>query len=128
MQPSTSTLNAIGANGILLEIFKQMSVPVVLGSSFQTEHSLAVAKGLPVDCLLGADFLILHSAVLDCANQCLSLGNHMRYRIPLWGQSLPDQTFVVVPKNGNPSMSHGNNEFQGRRKHLITGAAGVGVV
>ena len=99
LQPVTATLNAVGANGMPLEIVGETLVSVAVGSSFQTEHSFAVAKRLPVDCLLGADFLTLHSAVLDCANHHLSLGDNTRHHVPLWNPK-PTQgyAFVVVPE------------------------------
>ena len=100
LQPMTATLSAVGANGMPLEIVGETLVSVAVGSSFQTEHSFAVAKRLPVDCLLGADFLTLHSAVLDCANHHLSLCDSTRHQIPL---SSPKPTqgyaFVVVPEH-----------------------------
>ena len=81
LQPVTATLSAVGANGMPLEIVGETLVSVAIGSSFRAEHSFAVAKRLRVDCLLGADFLTLNSAVLDCANHHLSLGdNALKFR------------------------------------------------
>ena len=67
----TATQSAVGANGMPLETVGETLGAVAVGSSIQTEHSFAVTKRLPVDCLLGANFLTLKSAVITCANHHL---------------------------------------------------------
>ena len=98
LQPVTATLSAVGANGMPMENVGETLVPVAVGSSFQIKHSFAVAKRFLVDCLIRADFLTLQSAVLDCANHHLNLGDNMRHWIPLWSPK-PTQSyaFVMVP-------------------------------
>ena len=42
--------------------------------SFNAEQEFTVIRNLTVECLLGADFLKEHGAVMDCRNSVLSLG------------------------------------------------------
>ena len=83
LQPVTAMLSAVGANEMPLDIVGETLLPVAVGSSFQTKYSFAVAKRLSVDGLIGADFLIPHSAVLDCAN------HHLRVLVTIRGTGFP---------------------------------------
>ena len=52
-----------------------------------------------MDCRLGADFLTYHSAVLDCANFCLGLGDHKGLKVPWWSpEPLQGYALVVIPE------------------------------
>ena len=113
LQPLTATLNAVGANGMPLEIVGETLVSVTVGSSFQTEHSFAVAKRLPVDCLLGADFLTLHSAVLDCANHHLSFGDNTRHHVPLWNPKPTHRLCLCCGSRAARDSSTNNSSSEG---------------
>eukprot|EP00731_Ephydatia_muelleri_P013877 Em0007g1187a len=60
----TPNLQTVGANGAPLDIVGQTTLVVGLGT-FQVEQEFVVARSLSVDCLLGADFLTKHGAVID---------------------------------------------------------------
>ena len=53
----------VGADGLPLEVVGQVTVPVSLGD-FQTSQEFTVVKSLTADCILGADFLVKHSAIV----------------------------------------------------------------
>ena len=61
---------AVGANGMPLDVVGKTKMAVSLGS-FTTEEEFTVIRNLTVDCLLGADFLKEHSAVMDCRTSTL---------------------------------------------------------
>ena len=63
---------ALGANGTPLAVVGRIELSLTLGS-FGTKQSFIVVNDLTVDCILGADFLFLHCAILDCAAKCLHL-------------------------------------------------------
>ena len=73
---------AVSANGSPLDIVGQMIVAVTL-DNFTTDHTFTVVRNLTVDCLLGADFLKRHAAILDCGRSTLMLGRGMQVVIPL---------------------------------------------
>ena len=73
---------AVGANGTPLEVAGQTTVTIHL-SDFKVDHQFTVVHNLTVDCLLGADFLQHHGAVLDCCNNTLSLGKECKTVIPM---------------------------------------------
>jgi len=80
--------------------------------SFICEHTFIVIHDLTVNCLLGADFLKKHEAVIDCKNGTLLLGTHI---VPIHtGQqttsSQVDSTVVVIS----------TQEIPGRMAQLIT--------
>ena len=56
---------AVSANGMPLDVVGKAKIAVSLGS-FSTEEEFMVICNLTVDCLLGADFLKEHGAVMDC--------------------------------------------------------------
>ena len=47
------------------------------------DHQFIVVNNLTVDCLLGADFLQMHGAVLDCCSNTLSVGQDFKVVIPM---------------------------------------------
>ena len=55
----------MGANGTPLDVVGRAKIAVSLGS-FCTKEEFTVIHNLTVDCLLGADFLKEHGAVMDC--------------------------------------------------------------
>ena len=63
---------AVGANGSPLHVMGKIDLPVKLGN-FESKHSFVVVDKLVVDCILGADFLFHHGAVLDCSKHSLHL-------------------------------------------------------
>ena len=75
LQMATRTslgLEAIGANGLPLNICGQSRLPMTV-ESVESEHDFLVAKNLPVECILGMDFLTKYHAVIDCGERALRL-------------------------------------------------------
>jgi len=68
--------SAVSANGTPLDVKGQIKLMISIGS-FICEHTFIVICDLTVDCLLGADFLKKHEAVIDCKNGTLLLGTHI---------------------------------------------------
>ena len=56
---------AIRANGSPLNVVGETVADIVLGG-VAVQQMFAVIRNLTIDCLLGADFLQVHDAVLDC--------------------------------------------------------------
>ena len=73
---------AVGANGTPLDVVGQTTATVCL-RDFKVDHQFIVVRNLTVDCLLGADFLQHHGAVLDCCHNMLSLGKDCKFIIPM---------------------------------------------
>ena len=73
---------AVGANGTPLDVVGQTTVILQLGD-FKVDHQFIVANNLTVNCLLGADFLKMHSAILDCCSNTLSVGQDFKPVIPM---------------------------------------------
>ena len=71
-----SESSAVSANGMPLDVRGQVKLVVSIGS-FTCEHTFIVICDLTVDCILGADFLKKHGAVIDCKSGILSLGTHI---------------------------------------------------
>ena len=46
-------------------------------------HTFVVVAELPVECLLGSDFLMKHATIIDYKGQCLLLGKGNKVKIPL---------------------------------------------
>ena len=61
------------ANGMPLDVVKIEKITVSLGSS-GIEEEFTIICNLTVDCLLSADFLKEHSAVIDSQCRTLSIG------------------------------------------------------
>ena len=82
---------AVGANGMPLDVVGKVKFPVTLGP-FSAEEEFTVTQNLIVDCLLGADFLKKHGAVMDCQSSKLSIGtNSSRHCVPMFlGQQQPE--------------------------------------
>ena len=106
----------VGANGLALDVTGQVTLPIVLGG-LQLSHSFSIVRHLPVDCLLGADFLIKNQAIIDCNRMVLQLGINI---IPITGNnddlksSLPTtEGYICAPKN---------IQIPGRTVQLIKGS------
>ena len=78
----TPHVQKVGANGTPLDIVGQTTLIVGLGS-FQAEQKFVVARCLSVDCLLGADFLTKHCAMIDFKCNALKLDGQGGAEIPL---------------------------------------------
>ena len=105
----------IGANGMPLDVVGHVPLEVTLGE-FQQKQDFVVVRNLSVDCLLGADFLFRHGAVVDCTSRRLSLAgteipiiSHSRMSSD---QSKPVTCIVCLPKT---------IEVPGRTVQLIPG-------
>ena len=72
MEPASSS--TVEANGLLLDVVRQVPMPVSL-SGYCAMHTFLVVRGLTVEGLLGADFLEKHRAVIDFAGRRLTLGS-----------------------------------------------------
>ena len=77
--PQTET---VGANGMPLDVLGQTTLTVQLGD-FQVEQDFLVVRDLSVDCLLGANFLTRHDALIDCGRMEMTLGGPGGVRVPL---------------------------------------------
>ena len=69
----------------------QITLPIAIGD-FNSTHLFTVVRNLTVECILGADYLIQHGAVIDCNQCCLTVG----------GVQVP---FYVHPVESNHSDS-----------------------
>lgn len=70
MQLTQTPHCAVGANGSPLDVVGQIIVNITL-RDFIIDHKFVAVCNLTVDCLLGADFMKHHAAVLDCGNTML---------------------------------------------------------
>jgi len=77
-----SLRTAVGADGLPLDVVGQVVAPVSLGE-FQAVHEFTVVRSLTTDCILGADFLTKHGAVMDCRAATLSLGDIPRLQVAI---------------------------------------------
>ena len=85
---------AVGANGLPLNVVGKVLLPVKLGD-FQQNQEFVVARNLSVQCLLGADFLVQHQAIIDCKAGKLSLKGAI---LPItMGNSVAPQDSPGVP-------------------------------
>ena len=73
---------AVGANGSPLDVVGQVVFTVMLGN-FTVNHHFTVVNNLTVDCLLGADFLKRHAAILDSGHNSLIVIREPRITISL---------------------------------------------
>ena len=73
---------AISANGSPLDVIGETVADIILGD-LTVNQKFVVVRNLTVECLLGADFLQAHGAVLDCCNHTLSIGTSSRSSIPI---------------------------------------------
>ena len=105
----TKTL-AVTANGTPLNVIGQITLTVAM-EQFTCDHTFAVINNLTVNCLLGADFLRKHEAILDFQNGTLVLGAHT---IPIHaGYSYTAQTDCMAV------TLRSNIEIAGRTIQLI---------
>ena len=78
----SSNQNTIAADGLPLEVVGNITISVSLGK-FRADQEFTVVKNLSVECILGGDFLVNNSAVIDCRESTLTLGNSPRCQVPI---------------------------------------------
>ena len=88
MQLTPTSHCAVGANGSPLDTVGQVMVTIMLGT-FVVAHTFIVVRNLTVDCLLGADFMKNHVAILDCEHNTLTLGRDPKFTFPLAAKEQP---------------------------------------
>ena len=88
----------MSANGSPLDIVGQTVVTVTL-DNFTVNHNFTVVNNLTVDCLLGADFLERHAAILDCGRNTLMVGRETQIVIPLTLKHQPALSNVLQTAN-----------------------------
>jgi len=81
-------------NGILLDIQGQVTTNVAIGP-FRATQEFVVVTDLTVYCLLGADFLLRHGAVLNCKARTLQIGGCI---IPLFPKVDKEPSMVCMEK------------------------------
>ena len=64
---------AISTNGSPLDVIGETVADIILGD-LTMNQKFVVVRNITVECLLGADFLQMHGAVLNCGNHTLSFG------------------------------------------------------
>ena len=69
-QITKATTAVVGANGIPLDVIGHTTLVVSLGT-FTTKQKFTIVRQLTVDCLLGADFLMNHHAIIDYCNKIM---------------------------------------------------------
>lgn len=104
----------VGANGMPLDVIGRTKIVVSLGS-FSSEEEFTVIRNLTVDCLLGADFLKDHGAVMDCGSSTLTIGKRVRHKVPMLIRSQNVRT------NGVAVTAPVDMEIPGRTIQLIHG-------
>ena len=67
------TPTAVTANGAPLNILGQVTIPIAIGK-FNCTQTFIVADNITVDCILGADCLRYHGAVIDCRTCTVTMG------------------------------------------------------
>ena len=113
-QKLTKSPGAVGANSVPLDVVGRAKIAVSLGP-FTSEEEFTVIRNLTVDCLLGADFLKDHGAIMDCRSSTLSIGKKPRCHIPMiigQRQATTSNVAVIAPTN---------MEIPGRTIQLIQG-------
>ena len=71
----------ICANGSLLDVIGQITLPVNIGN-YQSAQVFIVVKTLTVDCLLGVDYLVAHEVVIDYKHAMVTIkGNEIPFTI-----------------------------------------------
>ena len=78
----TKTQNTLAVNGLPLEVIGQVTVPVSLGEC-RAEQKFTVVQNLTVACILGADFLLEHGAVIDCKASTLPVDMNPWLKVPI---------------------------------------------
>jgi len=69
---TANTSIAVIANGTALELVGQIIISINT-NGFQSNQLFMVVHNLTVDCILGADCLLQHSAVIDCKQQSITM-------------------------------------------------------
>ena len=89
----------VAADGLPLEVVRQVTLPV----SLEADQEFTVVQSLTADCILEADFLVKHCAVIDCKTATLTLGRNSRSEVPIsLGRSgnsenaMPQEIFAVL--------------------------------
>jgi len=91
---TTLAISTVGANGIPLDVQGQVTTNVAIGP-FRATQDFVVVTGLTVDCLLRADFLLRHGAVLNCKTRTLQIGGCI---IPLFPEVNKEPSMVCMEK------------------------------
>jgi len=91
---TTLAISTVGANGTPLDVQGQVTTNVAIGP-FRATQDFVVVAGLTVDCLLGADFLLRHGAVLNCKARTLQIGGCI---IPLFPEVNKEPSMVCMEK------------------------------
>ena len=129
--------DTIVANGLQMSLVGQTELMVSLQGGFSVPHNFHVAKELSVECLLGSDFLQRHAAVINYAEQTMTLGSNMKYIVPLGTGTSTVQimsirnsrTLTIPPRSiqilsaeldGCPDSEMGLVEPVHNRAHIIT--------
>ena len=79
----SKAVNDVGTKGLPLDVTRWTTLTVSL-RSFESEQEFLVICNLTVDCLLVADFLMKHGAVMDCRTSTLSQDNTSRFKFPMF--------------------------------------------
>ena len=90
-QITPSSSDTIGANGVPLDVVGRIPLEVTL-RDFRKTQDVVVIRNLSVGCLLGADFLCRHGAIVDCTSR----------RLTLAGTEIP---IISQPKMANQSKT-----------------------
>ena len=77
-----TTRHAVGANGSSLNVVGHTTATITL-SNFTVNHNFIVVRNLTVGCLLGANFMQHHAAILDCVHNTFLLGRESKVIIPI---------------------------------------------
>ena len=97
-----------------LDVVRRAKIAVSLGS-FSAKEEFTVIRNLTVDCLLCADFLKEHGAVMDCRSSTLSIRKCLRCHVPMFmGHQQAEIDSVVV-------IALVDIEIPGRTIQLIQG-------
>eukprot|EP00731_Ephydatia_muelleri_P029836 Em0021g359a len=96
---TSAGLEAIGANGLPLNVCGQIRLPMTV-ESVESEHDFLVAKNLPVECILGMDFLTKYHAVIDCGQMALRLTG-ADHKLTSQTSDVKGDLSVTLPKTYN---------------------------
>ena len=88
----------IGASGSPLDVVGQLTLPVISIGNFR--YVFTIVNTLTVDCLLGADYLVAHEAVIDnkhCIVMIKRCGyHHSRIIFPFQTVNIPNHTVQLT--------------------------------
>lgn len=92
----------VAANGLPLEVVGQVILLVSL-RNYKADQRIIVVQYQTANCILGADFLVKHCAVIDCNTATLTLGSNACWEVPIsFGRSgnsekaMPQENFAVL--------------------------------